>query len=63
MILLAIHFTAGGKEMQILLLTLSIVIVIELYLAQRPTTSRPEIFYAMAALTLFAAFLTVSHLL
>jgi len=47
--------------MPILLLLLSIVIVIEFYLAQRPTTSRPEIFYAMAALTLFGAFLTVSR--
>jgi hypothetical protein len=49
--------------MPILLLLLSIMIVIELYLAQRPNTSRPEIFYAMAALTLFGAFLTVSHIL
>ena len=51
----------GVCSMPILLLLLSIVIVIEFYLAQRPTTSRPEIFYAMAALTLFGAFLTVSR--
>jgi asparagine N-glycosylation enzyme membrane subunit Stt3 len=45
----------------ILLLLLSFVFMIELYLAQR--RQRPEIFYAMAGLTLFAALLTVSHVL
>lgn len=49
--------------MTVLLLLLSIVIVIELYLAQRPATSRPEVFYAMAALALFGALLTVAHVL
>jgi hypothetical protein len=44
-----------------LLLLLSAVTMVELYLAA--TKKRSEIFYAMAALTLFGALVTVSHLL
>jgi hypothetical protein len=43
------------------LFLLSFVIVIEIYFAQNSRIKRPEIFYGLAALTLFGAFMAVSH--
>jgi hypothetical protein len=46
----------------ILLFLLSAVIVIELYFAEHSRIKRPEIFYGLAALMLFAALMIVSGL-
>lgn len=48
--------------MYLLLLLLSTTTMVELYLAQR-RTERTELFYALAALTLFGALLTVGQIL
>jgi hypothetical protein len=44
----------------LVLFLLSATTIIELYFAQR-VKRRPEIFYGMASLTLFGAFLTLRH--
>jgi hypothetical protein len=41
----------------VLLFLMAFVIMIDLYFAQRSSTKRPEIFYLVAALMLFGAFL------
>lgn len=47
------------SDSPLLLFFISAVFVIDLYLAQRPKTKRPEAFYAVAALMLFAALMAV----
>lgn len=44
----------------ILLFIMAFVIMIDLYLAGRSSAKRPEIFYGVAALMLFSAFLVAS---
>jgi len=52
----------NAESKPLILFLLAVVIMIELYFGQRSTIKRPEIFYGLAALMLFAAFLIVGGL-
>ena len=45
-----------------MLFFMSAVIMIDLYLAEHSKTKKPEVFYGVAALLLFGAFLVISGL-